>query len=266
MPEAVIEAKQVTYLPPDSTTITHVILDSIDLTVNSGETVGIIGPSGCGKTTFMNIVGGLEKPSSGSIKVLGNEPSDVKERISYAFARDALMPWRTALDNVRLPLELRKIPVKFQKEEAYSALERVGLGTSAMKHPAELSQGMRQRVAFARALVTNPDILLLDEPFAALDAQLKVRMEEWLLRMLSNTQMTVLFVSHDISEAITLASRIIVFSQQPAKVLKMVSVEVDKTLSVGQMRSSVEFETLYGELWKSIELANELNVTTRKMK
>jgi len=166
------------------------VMDEITLQVEPGEFVAVVGPSGCGKTMFLNAVAGLDRFGSGELRVRGSAPRAGQRGIAYAFARDALLPWRTAVRNVELSLEAEGTPKAHQRKRALQALERIGLRDFASAYRGQLSQGMRQRVALARTLVTNPELVLLDEPFAALDAQTKIAMQEHLLQVLSGYDAT----------------------------------------------------------------------------
>jgi NitT/TauT family transport system ATP-binding protein len=233
------------------------ILRDITLSVGLGEVVSLIGPSGCGKTTFLNTVAGLEPGYAGSLEVLGDRPSAGRAEVGYAMSRDALLPWRTALRNVELGLEARRMAKKERRELARDALERVGLGDYLDSYRAQLSQGMRQRVALARTLVGNPSLLLLDEPFAALDAQTRVLMQEHLARILTEYRGAVLLVTHDIPEAIVMSDRVLVFSQRPAHVSKEFTVDVPRPRSIVKMRSSNEFASLQDRIWSELAQGEE---------
>lgn len=228
------------------------ILHDITLSVGAGEVVSLIGPSGCGKTTFLNAVAGLESGYGGTLEVLGAVPFPGRPEVGYAMSRDALLPWRSAVRNVELGLEARKIPKKKRSELARDALERVGLGDHLNSYRAQLSQGMRQRVALARTLVGNPNLLLLDEPFAALDAQTRVLMQEHLARLLTEYNGAVLLVTHDIPEAIVMSDRVLVFSKRPARVRKEFIVDVPRPRSIVKMRSSDVFASLQDRIWSEL--------------
>ena len=200
------------------------VLDGVSFDVNDGEFVCIIGKSGCGKTTLLKIIAGLEKPDRGKVKFNG--------KIGFVFQDDRLLPWKTALKNVSFGLELRGIR---DYNKARKLLELVGLKGFEDYYPKQLSIGMRQRVAFARALAIDPDVLLMDEPFANLDAQTREEMQEELLRIVKGK--TVIFVTHSIDEAVYLADKIIVLSQRPARVIKEINVDLKKPRD----RNSEEF-------------------------
>ena len=230
------------------------VLAGIDLTVNDGEFVVIVGPSGCGKTTFLNMVAGLQGFTSGHLRVSGEPPRAGKRDTAYALARDALLPWRDALGNVELALQIRGVALEERQRRAREALARVGLADATTRHPAQLSQGMRQRVALARTFVTEPRLLILDEPFAALDAQTRIRMQELLLTLLRQFSGTMLMVTHDIAEAIILADRVVVFSQRPATVTAVYDVKLgNRQRKTSELRADPEFSRLFERIWQDIE-------------
>ena len=230
------------------------VLAGIDLTINDGEFVVIVGPSGCGKTTFLNMVAGLQSFTSGHLRVAGEPPQAGRRETAYALARDALLPWRDALGNVELALQIRGVAPDERRRARREALARVGLADAATRHPAQLSQGMRQRVALARTFVTEPRLLILDEPFAALDAQTRIRMQELLLALLRQFSGTMIMVTHDIAEAIILADRVVVFSQRPATVTASYDVKLgNRQRKTSELRTDPEFSRLFERIWQDIE-------------
>jgi len=230
------------------------VLAGIDLTVNDGEFVVIVGPSGCGKTTFLNMVAGLQPYSAGRLSVAGAPPRAGRRDTAYALARDALLPWRSALGNVELALQIRGVAPAERRRRAAETLAKVGLGDALARHPAQLSQGMRQRVALARTFVTEPRLLILDEPFAALDAQTRIRMQELLLALLRQFSGTMIMVTHDIAEAIILADRVVVFSQRPATVTASYEVKLgNRQRKSSKLRTDPEFARLFERIWQDIE-------------
>lgn len=228
------------------------ILDDVTMRVQEGEFVALVGPSGSGKTTFLNMVGGLQQFTQGHILVRGRAPERGRPDTAYALARDAMLPWRTAVRNVELALQVRGVPRRDRYERALEALTRVGLSDAADQYRSQLSQGMRQRVALARTLVTEPSLLILDEPFAALDAQTRILMQQLLLELLSQFSGAMIFVTHDISEAITLADRIVVFSKRPARVLKVYDVDLPRPRRAIELRANIHFTGLFEEIWEDI--------------
>ena len=192
------------------------VLENLDLSILKGQFVCFLGPSGCGKSTLLRLIAGLEDSDSGRLTV----QAESTQGVSFVFQEPHLLPWRTTVENVMLPLELGgQIPKAERAEKATDALESVGLGEALQKRPHELSGGMKMRVSLARALVTNPDILLLDEPFAALDEVTRFQLQEDLLKYWDKEKMTVVFVTHSISEAAFLAQRQVVFSKRPSRII-----------------------------------------------
>lgn len=193
-------------------------LEDISLEVNKGEFVSIIGPSGCGKSTLFNIISGLEKPDKGTIFLNNRNITGMRGYVSYMLQKDLLLPWRTVLDNCILGQEIQNIPRNKARELARSVLQEFNLQEYERSYPAVLSGGMRQRVAFLRTILSGKEILLLDEPFGALDAFTKSEMHHWLMKVWEKYNTAVLFITHDVEEALLLSDRIYVFSHRPAKV------------------------------------------------
>ena len=195
-----------------------VALDGISLTVERGEFVAFLGPSGCGKSTLLKLVSGLSSISAGSVQVNGMTPEKARELMSFIFQDATLLPWRTVEQNVGLELELERIARPTKAERVAKMLELVGLGHVAKSYPRQLSGGMKMRASIARALVTRPRILLMDEPFAALDEMSRDRLNEELLRLYGEQKWTVLFVTHSVAEAVFLSSRIVILAAHPGRV------------------------------------------------
>jgi len=225
-------------------------LRNIDFEVKAGEFVALLGPSGCGKSTLLKMVAGLREPSEGKIQVTGEK--EEQNRISYVFQDAFLLPWRKVLGNVTLPLELLKMSRVESEFKARKALERVGLIDFESYYPANLSGGMRMRVSLARALVTEPRLLLLDEPFAALDEVTRLRLDEDLRKLWTESQMTVLFVTHSISEAAFLADKIILLSKKKSGIHSIVEnvLSRERTLEV---RGESQFGALTQDLFRRFE-------------
>ena len=196
------------------------VLDGLELELGPGGILGVVGPSGCGKSTLLELIAGLRTPSSGSISVAGSEPAGARlERCAYMPQRDQLLPWLRALDNAALAPRLNGSSRREARELARPMFERLGLGDFERARPTELSGGMRQRVAFARTLLSGKPVLLLDEPFASLDAITRADLQEWLATTLASEPRTVILVSHDVEEALYLADRVVILSPRPARVL-----------------------------------------------
>jgi NitT/TauT family transport system ATP-binding protein len=208
----------------------EVIYDSLDFEVGRGEFVCLLGPSGCGKSTSLRLIGDLLAAERGEITVDGRAPSQAWQEVAFVFQSPRLAPWRNALDNVLLGVELRMGPEEARRrtERARELLALVGLANSAHKYPSMLSGGERQRVAIARALAVDPDIVLMDEPFSALDPNTRRRLRLEIERIWQQTKRTVLFVTHDIEEALVLADRIVLLSNKPTRVLEDISVDAPR--------------------------------------
>lgn len=203
-------------------------LSSIDVTVGIGEFVTVIGPSGCGKSTLFNIVAGVDQPSTGTVAIDGDIGAIRAGKSGYMPQQPLLLPWRTVEENVLLGLDVRRVPRKKAQVAAHELLKRFGLADFAQSYPATLSGGMRQRVALLRTVLFNATFLLLDEPFGALDALTRLSLQMWLLEVWQSVHASVLFITHDVREAILLSDRIYVLSARPARVLREVQVNVPR--------------------------------------
>jgi NitT/TauT family transport system ATP-binding protein len=225
----------------------HAVLESIDLTVPKKEFVSLIGPSGCGKSTILKLISGLTFPTSGAIQVEGMTPRNAREIISYIFQDATLLPWRTVKNNIALALELERVPGDRREKKIAALLELVGLKHVAGAYPRELSGGMKMRVSIARALATNPRLLLLDEPFAALDEMSRDRLNEEILRLRGEQDWTAVFVTHSVAEAVFLSDRILVLAPNPGRVYAEFSVELPTPRTSAQ-RTTPEFEAIVGRV------------------
>src|SRR5205085_7579269 len=229
------------------------ILAGIDLTVAQGELVAIVGPSGCGKSSFLAAVDGLVKPTSGVIEVDTKPVTGPGRDRAMVFQHDSLFPWRTVLRNVSYGVELRnELPRSGIRQRAESLIELVGLVGFADHYPHELSGGMRQRVNIARALAPNPERLLLDEPFAALDAQTREFMQVELLKILARAKKTALFITHQIDEAIFLSHRVVVFSARPARIKDIIDIDLPAARTL-DLKHEASFVALERRIWRLIE-------------
>lgn len=228
------------------------VVNNVTLNIAKGEFIAIIGPSGCGKSTLLNMVAGIIKPDRGSVLVHGRQVDGINpdRGVGYMFANDSLFPWRTTWENVALGPELRGDPAR--KEKAFEILRLVGLAGSEYKYRSQLSHGMRQRASLARTLAQDPEILLLDEPFGALDAQTKVLVEEEFMRIRDARGTTVLFVTHDLTEAITLADRVVVMSARPTYIKSLVTVPIERPRSLVETRFNKTAQELYLNLWEEL--------------
>jgi NitT/TauT family transport system ATP-binding protein len=225
----------------------HDVLADLDLVVLKGEFVTFIGPSGCGKSTVLKLISGLTPPSAGTISVDGLTPKNARETISYIFQDASLLPWRTVWQNAGLGLELEGVSKDRRTEKTAALLELVGLSHVAKAYPRELSGGMKMRASIARALATSPRLLLMDEPFAALDEMSRDRLNEELLRLRAEQQWTAVFVTHSVSEAVFLSTRIVVLAPNPGRIHAMLAVELPPERTAA-LRNTPEFDELVGRV------------------
>ena len=227
-------------------------IKDISFTINKGEFVAIVGPSGCGKTTILSLIAGLLKPTKGSITLDGKNVDTSK--IGYMFQKDHLFEWRSIWQNVVLGLEIKKEQKNTEKtNNVKSLLEKYGLKDFIKNKPRELSGGMRQRVALIRTLATDPKILLLDEPFSALDYQTRLNVCDDVYKIIKNENKTALLVTHDISEAISLADKVIILSSRPSYVKKIININLNSYGLPFKRREAPEFRELFDEIWREIQ-------------
>ena len=205
-----------------------VAVDGVSFDVHDAEFVTIVGPSGCGKSTILNVIAGLEQPTAGRIVIDGEEIADRRTNFGYMFQKDLLFPWRTIRSNVAVGLEVLGVPKKDARAQAQAILDRFELGRFANKYPVQLSGGMRQRVALMRTLLCEREILLLDEPFGALDALTRSIMQEWLLGIWENDHRTIIFITHDIEEAIFLSDRVLMMSARPGIIKDEIKIDLER--------------------------------------
>jgi NitT/TauT family transport system ATP-binding protein len=239
---------------PDGNGSSLPVLAGLNLEVRAGTFTAIIGPSGCGKTTILNLLADVIQPTQGSVTIHGEKPGSRAARAGYLLARDALLPWRTAQSNVELPLELRGGMSAGQRHErARDLLTRVGLDGYGDQHTRSLSHGMRQRVSLARILAYDPDIMLLDEPFSALDAQTRMKAQEFFLEVWQRDRKTVLLVTHDIAEALFMADQVLVFSPRPARLIKTFDVNFPRPRRIEDLRMDTRFNELYDGIWSLLK-------------
>ena len=228
-------------------------LDNISFDIKQGEFVSIVGPSGCGKTTILSVLSGLLTPSSGSVLVNGEVPKTKNSQCGYMFQRDNLLPWRTIEKNVLLGLEIQHKLNSESKSRALNLLDKYGLGDFKRKRPDELSGGMRQRVALIRTLALNPSILLLDEPFSALDYQTRLNVCDDVASIIKEEKKTAILVTHDLQEAISMSDRIFVLTKRPANIKSIHTTKFDKSLTPFEKRQTLEAEKLFNTLWEEIQ-------------
>jgi NitT/TauT family transport system ATP-binding protein len=225
----------------------HAVLDQVDLCVLKEEFVTLIGPSGCGKSTVLKLISGLTRPNGGTLRVDGMTPANAREIVSYIFQDATLLPWRTVRQNVALGLELEGVSKDRRAEKTTALLELVGLRPFADAYPRELSGGMKMRVSIARALATSPRLLLMDEPFAALDEMSRDRLNEELLRLRAEQNWTGVFVTHSVAEAVFLSTRIVVLAPNPGRISAMLPVDLPWPRTAA-LRATPEFEALVAEV------------------
>lgn len=222
-------------------------LQDINLAIGKDEFIALVGPSGCGKSTLLRIVSALIRPSKGKILIDGAPLTGPSKEVGIVFQQAVLLPWRTVLDNVLLPTEILRIDATKSRARSYELLKMVGLSGFEMRYPHELSGGMQQRVAICRALIHNPSMLLMDEPFAALDAMTREELGLELLRIWSMEKKTIIFVTHNISEAILLADRVVAMSPRPGRISEIVSVELPRPRTL-----DMEFSAQFKAYWDRI--------------
>lgn len=234
---------------------THRAVEAIDLTVAPGEFVAIVGPTGCGKSTLLNAAAGLLKPSAGNVNIQGAALNGLNAKAGYLFQADALMPWKTAIDNVAVALEPQGVPKAEALKRAQHWLTRVGLKTFAHRYPHMLSGGQRKRVALAQMLIRDPQILLMDEPFGPLDAQTRQIMGNLLLDLWAANKKAVMFVTHDLEEAIALSDRVVVMSAGPAaRIVGDFRVELPRPRDIAEIRTEPAFHAIHKAIWASLRV------------
>ncbi|MCA0058057.1 MULTISPECIES: ABC transporter ATP-binding protein [unclassified Mesorhizobium] len=225
-----------------------------DLKVGDQEFVAIIGPTGCGKSTLLNAGAGLLEPSAGSVRVFGAPLRGLNRQAGYLFQQDALMPWKTALDNVAIGLEVAGVPSSEAKERARAWLGRVGLAAFCERYPHMLSGGQKKRVALAQVLIRDPKIILMDEPFGPLDAQTRLIMGGLLLKLWSDDRKAVMFVTHDLEEAIALADRVVVMSAGPsARIIGDFPIPLARPRDISEIRLEPRFQELHRDIWHMLK-------------
>ncbi|WP_405144707.1 ABC transporter ATP-binding protein [Sphaerisporangium sp. NBC_01403] len=229
------------------------------LTVRSGEFVSVVGPTGCGKSTSLSMISGLAPASAGEVLVQGRAVTGIPDGLGYMFQQDAVLPWRSVLDNVAAGPRYRGVAKKEAREQATEWVAKVGLAGFERYYPHQLSGGMRKRVALAQTLINEPSILLMDEPFSALDVQTREHMQDLLLDLWSGTGAAVVFVTHDLTEAIALADTVVVMTAAPATTKNVIPVNLERPRRVEEIRLEESFLAVYREVWDS--LREEVEIT-----
>ncbi len=262
-PERVVELRNVSksFITKDGKVLRA--LRDVSFSMRAGEFLAILGPSGCGKSTTLNILAGLTDPTDGAALLNGRKPGDELVDIGYVFQQDSVLPWKTVLDNIQVGLKLRNVSRADRQARAESLLQMTGLEGFSKAFPSELSGGMRKRVALAMTLAYDPAILLMDEPFGALDAQTRVVLQDELLRLWNVHAQTVLFVTHDISEAIVMADRVIVMTARPARIKKEYLIDLPRPRSATESRFDPKFDAIYKAIWQDLrpEIAAQAKIS-----
>ncbi len=252
---ALILAELYKSFPCDETGKTHVLKD-ISLTIEEGSFVTIIGPSGCGKSTLLRLIAGLTQPTHGTIGLDGTPISGVCDKMGFVFQDYALFPWLNVIDNIAFPLAMKSVPRQERTIRALEYVKRFGLCGFEKNYPAELSGGMQQRVAIARSLIDNTEVLLMDEPFGALDSQTRSQMQQFLLEVWQETQRTVLLITHNIDEAVFLGQRVICLTQRPARIGDDIKIEAPYPRDI----TSDEFNVYRRSILKFLDREHALNM------
>lgn len=228
----------------------YTAVQDVDIAVRAGEFVGLVGPTGCGKSTLLNVITGLAHPSAGTVEIFGRRLSGTNDKVGYMLQQDGLLPWKTTLDNVAMGLIFQGMKPREARAHARPWLERVGLARFADRYPHQLSGGMKKRAALAQMLILSPPIVLMDEPFSALDLQTRHLMQNELLRLWQDQGMAVLFITHDLQEAITLSDSVVVMSAGPAgRPLARFSVELARPRDVTEVVLTEQYRQIYRDIW-----------------
>jgi len=246
-----LEGLRVTFVSRDQPGQRYTAVDATDLRIGSDEFVSVVGPTGCGKSTLLNVAAGLLEPSAGRVEIFGERLNGINPRAGYMFQTESLMPWRTAIDNVAAGLEFRGVALAERLSEARAWLARVGLTGFEDRYPHQMSGGMRKRTALAQTLILDPDLILMDEPFSALDIQTRQLMENEVLSLWSAKRKAVLFITHDLDEAIAMSDRVVVMSAGPAsRPMGEFIVDLPRPRDVAEIRLNPRFNALHAAIWE----------------
>ena len=227
-------------------------LDSVDLTIAEGEFVTVVGPSGCGKSTLLNLIVGLMRSSMGRIVFRGAPIEGITTKIGYVTQKDNLLPWRTLIENVEIALEIRAIEKSARRAQAQDLIDQVGLSGFEDHYPHELSGGMRQRANIIRTLIYDPELILMDEPFGPLDAQTRIVLQDQLLKLWYASKKTIVFITHDLIEAITLADRVVLMSARPGRIKSIEEIAIPRPRDVFKIHEDAQFRSAYERLWQQL--------------
>jgi NitT/TauT family transport system ATP-binding protein len=247
----VLEDLRVAFGRPDGSWLP--VVDGVSLEVAESEFVALVGPSGCGKSTILRAIAGLVAPAGGTVKVAGEPVNGPPPHVGFMFQKDTLLPWHTVSGNLRMGLELGGVPRASWQARIAALLKLLRLEEFGDAYPAQLSGGMRQRVSLGRMLAYQPRLMLMDEPFGALDSQTKLAMGRELLRIWEAERRSILFVTHDIEEAVSLADRVVVFSPRPARIVAQHQVSLDRPRDIRRLRSDADFGRLCQAIWTELE-------------
>ena len=245
-----LQGLRVTFVSRDQPGQRYTAVDATDLRIASDEFVSVVGPTGCGKSTLLNIAAGLLEPSAGRVEVFGQALQGINPRAGYMFQTESLMPWRTALENVAAGLEFRGVSQVEREDQARAWLARVGLAGFEDRFPHQMSGGMRKRTSLAQTLILDPDLILMDEPFSALDIQTRQLMENEVLALWSAKRKAVLFITHDLDEAIAMSDRVVVMSAGPAsRPIGEFVIDLPRPRDVAEIRLDARFNALHAAIW-----------------
>jgi len=242
-----------TFVSKDDPRQRYTAVKGVTLTVGAGEFVSVVGPTGCGKSTLLNVAAGLLQPSTGRVQVFGQPLAGINTRAGYMFQAESLMPWRTALANVMAGLEFRGVAAAEARAQAEEWLRRVGLGGFGDRYPHQLSGGMRKRTSLAQTLALDPDIILMDEPFSALDIQTRQLMENEVLDLWAKKRKAVLFITHDLDEAIAMSDRVVIMSAGPAaRLIGEFNIDIARPRDVAEVKMTPRFVELHAAIWAQL--------------
>ena len=242
-----------TFVSKDNPGQRYTAVSDVDLTVGAGEFVSVVGPTGCGKSTLLNVAAGLLEPSKGSVRIFGEPLAGINARAGYMFQAESLMPWRTGLQNVMAGLQFRGVPERDARAQAEDWLRRVGLGGFGDRYPHQMSGGMRKRASLAQTLVMDPDIILMDEPFSALDIQTRQLMENEVLDLWQKKKKAVLFITHDLDEAIAMSDRVVIMSAGPAsRLIGEFTIDIPRPRDVAEIKTTERFIELHAAIWAQL--------------
>ena len=250
LPSIALQGVACTFVSPDAPGQRYTAVENVSLTVADGEFVSVVGPTGCGKSTLLNMAAGLLQPSQGSVHIYGEPLKGVNARAGYMFQAESLMPWRTALQNVMAGLIFRGVDKSTAQAQSEDWLRRVGLGGFGDRYPHQMSGGMRKRASLAQTLVMDPDIILMDEPFSALDIQTRQLMENELLALWQSKKKSVLFIAHDLDEAIAMSDRVVILSAGPAShPIGEFTIDLPRPRDVAEIKMTPRFMELHQAIW-----------------